>query len=254
MTDIHDIFNSKEFISNYQSYCSKNYSKFTEFDNFLVNISIDRFDIKTKSTIVKNVKNENKDHNFNSYLNKLSEHNIDSICKNILSSISNDTEKYFILLNNILNYCIIQYNYCDIYTQLIIKIFENNDINYKLEIKNFIDNYKLPTFYENNDEYFTENNTLLKKLFGYSCLVACCEKYEITTKVKSIFDLMISNYHENLNNDIKYKYIQSIYIIMKELYSNNSLPKEYNDILNNLLTKEKYPKCKFKIMDTIERK
>ena len=49
-------------------------------------------------------------------------------------------------------------------------------------------------------------------------------------------------------------YIQSIYIIMKELYSNNSLPKEYNDILNNLLTKEEHRKCKFKIMDIIERK
>ena len=52
----------------------------------------------------------------------------------------------------------------------------------------------------------------------------------------------------------RYKCIQCLYSIFKSFYSESLLPEGYIQKLNELKSKEKDMKIKFKIMDIIERK
>lgn len=251
-SDIYTYFKSQDFCDNYNSYIHNN-SKIISFHDFLNSINIHKLDtLKLSRENIHKPKIPNK--NINSFLNKLSHDNFDKIANKIKLHISTQNISHSIAIDNILNYCLLQYSYCDLYIKLLNTLFENLqiDFNYHEYISNFITAYKFPEF--NADIY--ENSKMLNNFLGFSCLIGNLEKYNITsnTDTEIIFNNIIQYYMNNNDNDIKYKYIQSVHMILKTLYGKNPLPDKYLTLFTGIINSENYPKIKYKIMDIIDRK
>ena len=139
------------------------------------------------------------------------------------------------------------------YIQLTQNLFDNNELNFDYQeyINSFITTYECPTF-DNLDIY--ESNKILNNFIGFSCLIACLEKNEIVYKCENKVNEIINYYNINNDNDIKYKFVQSIHMIFKTLYNDNPLPDKYLTLVKNLLENDTSPKTKFKIFDIIDRK
>jgi hypothetical protein len=255
MSTQHVLFKTIEFKDNYNTYIHNN-PKTDLFVNFLKTISIDKFE-NIKSVRSTNKPKLKKSTNINSFLNKISYNNIDTVTEKIHIFITDnhETNIFSNVINNILDYCILQYNYSTLYIDLLIKIFDNSkyDYDYHNDITKFINTYKLPTFDTNSSDLY-EGNIKLNKLLGYSALIAALESKNIVLEVENTYNIMISKYIDNANIDIKYRYIQSIHIMMKVLYDDNTLPDKYLNPLNKCLLTETYPKSKYKMLDIIERK
>ena len=122
-SDIYTHFKSQDFCDNYNDYIHNN-SKIISFLDFLNSINIDKLDtLKLSRENIHKPKLPNK--NINSFLNKLSYNNFDKISIKIKLHISDQNIPHTTVIDNILNYCLLQYSYCDLYIKLIKNLFEN---------------------------------------------------------------------------------------------------------------------------------
>lgn len=250
--NIIDLYNDKDFNTNYKLYKLKNKTKTQNLIEFLNCITIDKFELpKTTHSI----SNKNIDSQINSYLNKLSHNNIDHIASSI-KSLLKQSHNYDNITNNILDKCLLHKNYTKYYLKLLTIIFIDVDYDYKSFIYTYLDNFVFPTF-EISDDYDTicNNNKKNEKILGYSTLVSESESSNIiTNRVYPLFDNFIKYYNDDSNSDNKYRYITNVYILLTNFFNNKDIDDIYLSRLNDILKNEKNLKCKFKILDIIERK
>tara|TARA_B110000977_G_scaffold201001_1_gene293610 strand:+ start:153 stop:950 length:798 start_codon:yes stop_codon:yes gene_type:complete len=258
------LFNNPVFIKDYNSYIINN-AKIDKCNSFLETVSIDKFklnnSIKNKPKITNTPKNVSKNvitKDINILLNKLTIENIDETSVNMKKKLQNDLGIYSLLLTTILEKCIRQKGYCTLYIELINILYSDIDINHNDKISEFIDTFKFPKFEKNDDDNYDvmcDNNKKLDILLGYSQVVGVCESKNIVKgKIGVMFSKLIETYENNDNNDEKYRCMQCIYVILKELYKEGDISPEYKSRLNEILQVETNFKNKFKIMDIIERR
>ena len=263
-SEFNGILTNEAFLEKY----SKDYqSKKDEFCKFLNNIELNTkyFRLTTNNKIGQNVRFKNKNisndtiiiKEINSYLNKLTDKNFEKILDEIKKRINGKIYLKEMIIENILNKCIIHPSYNEYYIDILLDIYK--DINQTIEThtnkihKALIDKEIDKT----QSEYlqFCDKNKHLDLLIGYSLLITELEKKNITNdKIGPLLNQLIDIISLNDDIDEKYKCVQNLYNIFKSYYDTSILPQGYIDKLTSLIENEKSMKIKFKLMDILDRK
>tara|TARA_B100000745_G_scaffold276899_1_gene207091 strand:+ start:114 stop:935 length:822 start_codon:yes stop_codon:yes gene_type:complete len=265
---LNEIFNNEIFLLEYNQYSKEN-NKLINFKQFIDSIQLNkkyfRLEMNNKQGYKKKYKNQNIGEDtlsikeINSLLNKLTDKNILSIRKKIKSKLLHKEYLTELIIESILNKCIIHTPYISLYLELIQYLYSYNkninDIIYNLTNKIYesIVNKKI----EGESDYLImcEKNKKLDKLIGHSILITELEKKKIIKdKIHSTLDNFINILSECKEDEEKYKCVQCLYNIFKSYYSKSILPEGYNQKLNLLIESEQSMKIKFKMMDIVERK
>ncbi len=266
--ELNKIYSSETFQDSYNKYCDKN-KDILKLKNFLDSIQLNEkyFRLTTNNKIGKHKKFKNKNisndtiiiKEINSYLNKLTDRNIDQIKNKIYDCIQNKNHLKDMLIKTILDKCIIHPNYNIFYIEILFFIYKDIS-DFKEKIETFVDDIysKITnqTIDRKQSEYlqFCDKNKNLDLLIGHSLLVTELEKQKIFQNkinpsiVKLLLILKSSEYEE------KNKCVQCLYSIFKSFYGDSLLPQGFIDEINSIIQNEKSMKIKFKLMDIIDRK
>ena len=263
---INNLFNDEIFLFEYNEYIKKNNNNLTKLKEFINSIQLNkkyfRLEMNKKHGYKKKFKNKNIGEDtisikeINSLLNKLTDKNILSIRGKIKSKLINKNYLTEMIIESILEKCIIHISYIKIYIELIEYLYSdvNNIIqNISDKIYESIVNKKI----EGKSDYLImcEKNKKLDKLIGHSILISELEKKKIIkNKIHPILENFLLILSECEEEDEKYKCVQCLYNIFKSYYNEYILPEGYNQRLKELIKSEKSKKIKFKMMDIIERK
>ena len=265
---INNLFNNEKFILEYNEY-SKDNNNLLELRKFIDSIQLNkkyfRLELNKKNNYKKKYKNQNIGEDtlsikeINSFLNKLTDKNILSIRKKIKLKLINKDYLTELIIEDILQKCIVHNSYISLYLELIHYLYSDNkninDIIYNLTNK--IYNSILMKEIEGGSDYLImcEKNKKLDKLIGHSILITELEKKNIVKdKIHSTLDNFINILSECEVDEEKYKCVQCLYNIFKSYYGKYILPEGYNKKLKKLIDSEETMKIKFKMMDIIERK
>ena len=220
------IWNSKSFIDEYEKYKIKNKLKIDKL------LNINKIDFK-----LSNISDEIK--RFKNLLNKLSITNINTLQKDIQTSITEDILEECILI--IIDKCICEPNYINLYIPIIIdskltKVFESDIITDELS------------------QYDTlcKLNKKMDESTGLCILIVELEKnFLINDFVKPTLDKFIKNLDIS-NPETREKYIHSLYSIFSKLDPRFIILYETKllEIKNSNIER----KHKFKIMDILDLK
>jgi hypothetical protein len=260
-----ELFSSDLFEKDYNKYL--NNKKCIEFIHFIDNIQLNTkyFRLTTNNKIGRNKRFKNKNcsndtlclKEINSLLNKLTDKNLDNITNEIKKKLEGKDYLKDLIIKNILDKCIVHQNYIHFYIQILIDIYNINEIM----ITKIIDEIYLSINDKNIDEtqseylQFCDKNKKLDLYIGYSLLITELEKSNIiNNKIKPSIDVLIDILNNNSEDSERYKCTQCLYNILKSLFGDNELTEEYSLLINKLISGEKTPKIKFKFMDIIERK
>lgn len=193
----------------------------------------------------------------NSLLNKLTDKNILSIRSKIKDKLGNKFYLKTMIIDSILEKCIIHTPYISLYLDLINYLYDKKNNNIiELSTDKIYQNI-LNTEYKEESDYLRmcERNKKLDKLIGHSLLVTELEKKNIVTgKIHPTVEHLINNLTGCEEDEEKYKCVQCLYNIFKSYYGDYLLPEGYNQKLKNLISTEKTSKIKFKMMDILERR
>lgn len=234
------IWNSKSFIDEYEKYKIKNKLKIDKL------LNINKIDFK-----LSNISDEIK--RFKNLLNKLSITNINTLQKDIQTSITEDILEECILI--IIDKCISEPNYINLYIPIIIDITKK----YTLDIR-YIINSKLTKVFESDiiTDELSQYDTLCKlnkkmdESTGLCILIVELEKnFLINDSVKPTLDKFIKNLDIS-NPETREKYIHSLYSIFSKLDPRFIILYETKllEIKNSNIER----KHKFKIMDILDLK
>ena len=240
-----------------------------DFKKFINGIELNTkyFRLTTNNKIGRNRRFRNKNisqdtvtiKEINSYLNKLTDKNIVKIKQEIQIRLENKFYLKDLIINNILEKCLVHSNYIIYYIEILLDIYKdipnlnelihnNTDVIY-LKIKaNNID--------KNQSEYlqFCDKNKQLDLLINYFLLITELEKEKIiNNKISSSIDELFVLF-ENEEIEERYKCLHCLYNIFKSYYESSLLPQVYINKLKPLIEQEKCMKIKFKLMDTLERR
>ena len=261
---LNTIFNDDEFLNKCDDY--KNNDELLELKNFINSIELNKkyFRLEmSKKRRHKKFKNINNDTNslkeINSLLNKISDQNILKIRIKVKELLIDKDYLKEMIIESILEKCTIHTPYISLFLELIHYLYKDDkDIN---EIVDKLSNKLCESInsmeIKEESEYLImcEKNKKLDKLIGYSLLITELEKNKIINgkinKTLNDFMIVLKDCDEI---EEKYKCVQCLYNIFKSYYSDNLLPKEYNNKLNELIKNEKCMKIKFRMMDILERK
>jgi len=193
-----------------------------------------------------------------SLLNKLTDRNIVTIREKIKAKLVHKGYLREMIIEGILEKCVVHYPYIPLYIELIDYLYQNNpDINSMIE--------KLSDkLYQNINEMkpvatteyliMCERNKRLDKLIGHSILITELEKKKIVTgKIHPILENFILVLSSSEDEE-KYKCVQCLYNVFKSYYGDYLLPEGYNQKIKILIEKEKSNKIKFRMMDILDRK
>ena len=259
---LNDIFKEENFLKNYNEYLKSD--EVTQLKNFLDNIELNKKYFRLEMNNKKGYKNKNVSDDtivlkeINSLLNKVSDKNIDSVHQKIKDKIIEKDYLKEMIIESILNKCIVHTPYISLYLDLINRLYDNsnNTIINKLtdKIYNEIENLEIKA--ETDYLIMCERNKKLDKQIGHSLLITELEKKKIITgKIHPSIEKFIDILSQSENNEeIKYKCVQCLYNILKSYYEEYILPEGYNLKIKTLIEKEKISKIKFKMMDIIERR
>jgi len=267
--ELNILFNSKGFIDGYSEYCKGNTQQ-GDFKKILNNIELNvkYFRLTTNNKIGKNKRFRNKNisadtialKEINSLLNKLTDRNVQQITEVIKTKIDNKQYLNGILIDNILQKCIMQPSYNVYYIEILFEIYKGV-VDFKTIVEDNVskihDQIKGSNIDTDQSEYmqFCDKNKKLDLLIGHSLLITELEKKKIISDriIPSLNDLIsIIGITEDL--DEKYKCVQCLYNIFKSYYGRNLLPQGFIDKINALVESEKSNKIKFKLMDINERR
>ena len=267
--ELNNIFNSQGFIDGYSEYCKDNTQK-QKFKKFIdtIDLNVKYFRLTTNNKIGKNKRFRNKNisadtialKEINSLLNKLTDRNVQQITEEIKKKIDNKKYLTDILIDNILQKCIMQPSYNVYYIEILFEVY-NKFPDFKTKIENNVskihNQIKGADIDTDQSEYmqFCDKNKKLDLLIGHSLLITELEKKNIISDriIPSLNDL-ISIIGETDDLDEKYKCVQCLYNIFKSYYGSNLLPQGFIDKINALVKSEKSNKIKFKLMDINDRR
>ena len=239
---IHTLFHDEKFLLEYNEY-SRNNNNLLELKKFIDSIQLNkkyfRLEMNKKHGYKKKYKNQNIGEDtlsikeINSLLNKLTDKNILSIRGKIKSKLINKNYLTEMIIESILEKCIIHNSYISLYLELINYLYSDtkniNNIIYNLTNKIYqsIVNKKI----EGESDYLImcEKNKKLDKLIGHSILITELEKKKIVKdKIHSTLDNFINILSECEEDEEKYKCVQCLYNIFKSYYGEYILPEGYN--------------------------
>jgi|TARA_B110000285_G_C15101832_1_gene605441 hypothetical protein len=266
---INELFVDDKFIDDYHEY-SKDNQEIDKLKNFIDSIELNRKYFRLEMNKKKGSRNKNANisedtialKEINSLLNKTTDKNILLIREKIKVKVSGKGYLTEMIIESILDKCIIHTPYIPLYLDLINHLYSNNkvvnDTISKLTEKIYynIVNHKIT----GSSEYLLmcDKNKKLDNLIGHSILVTELEKKKITRG--KIHDV-ITNLITTLSNcsgpdevDEKYKCVQCLYNMLKSYYGGRRLPECYMNRLRELIEVEDSNKIKFRMMDICERK
>tara|TARA_Y100001958_G_C21216803_1_gene542194 strand:- start:339 stop:1157 length:819 start_codon:yes stop_codon:yes gene_type:complete len=268
LEELNNIYKDEKFLKEYNNYKNNN-KELQNLRNFLDGIEINkkyfRLEMNNKKGYKKKYKNNNlgddtiKIKEITSLLNKITDKTFLKIRQKIKNELIDKDYLCDLIIENILEKCIIHTLYINLYLELITFLYSKNDIiNKKIEklsdkLYDSINNIEI----EGDSDYLKmcSKNKKLDKLIGHSILITELEKNNITSnKIDQTLDNLLNKLDICDNNDDKYKYVQCVYNIFKSYYEDNILPEKYNNKLKNLIENESCMKIKFKMMDILERK
>ena len=242
------IFNDPNFLLNHEKYDS---DKILKLEDFLNNLDINKN--YHKSSINKNKKyltpESLKIKNINILLNKFNKKNINDIKNQILDILSEDKDIIVLIIDNILEKCIIQIQYIKLYINIILDLYKkcNYDIAKKIE-KMKINNFHNSSI-KNNYDGLCDFNKNVDNCIGLSMLIYHLYEFKLIDSVTDTIDILFHNIILD-DDDICFKYISCIYNIFESL--DKSYIKKYDERLKNLKNSKISKKNKFKIMDILE--
>jgi len=246
------ILSTEEFLKDYNEY--KKNIDVDKLRNFFDDIETNRNYFRLNLKKSKKFVNKNNDtltiKNINSNINKCTEDNIENIIKLIIDDINKNEHLLNLVIESILEKCILHNNYIYIYINIIKKINEDKDIIRVLN--NTLDKYYKFIFEENYekldniyDNLCNENKKNDNKI-GYLMLMTYLDKHEIIKdKINDLLKNIMDEILEKENDEI-YKLLNCIYNIC--LISKEYLL-EYLDILKKLKDKKYNSKVRCKVMD-----
>jgi hypothetical protein len=263
--DLNDIFDSEDFKTNYDEYIKK--KECSQFSDFIDSIELNKKYFRLEMNKKKGYRNKHKNMSddtiaikeITSLLNKVSDQNILSVRQKIKDKIVGKDYLRDMILESILQKCILHTIYIDLFIDLIHYLYPHTENIYnkidKCSDKIYRDIQNLEIKGESDYLIMCEKNKKLDKLIGHSLLIAELEKKKIVTgKIHPVVDEFIMTLKDCDDDDNKYKCVQCLYTIFKSFYGEYILPEGYNVKLNDLISKEKSMKIKFKMMDILERK
>jgi len=249
---INNILKSGEFLNLYEKY-KKNIDidKLSNFfDDIETNKNYFRLNIKKSNKFF----NKNNDtltiKNINANINKCTDDNYNELIITIVNDITKNEHLINLIMENILEKCILHQTYIHIYVKIIEEIHKN--INIKRILNNTLNKYhkfilegnseKSDNKYENlcNENMKTDN------MIGYLMLITYLDKNNI---VKERINELLKNIMENIlekENDEIFKLlncIQNICKVSKDYIIN------YIDIIKQLKDKKYNSKVRCKVMD-----
>lgn len=261
---INHLFKTEKFCDDCNHYKNNN-SEINTMIDFINSIELNKQYFRLEMNKKRGYKNRNRYKEtdttcikeVNSLLNKLTDKNILSVRTKIKTKLEN---KYYLkkmIIDSILEKCIIHTPYISLYLDLINYLYEKDN--------NFIIELSTDKLYQNiinsvskeESDYLRmcERNKKLDKLIGHSLLVTELEKKKIVVdKIHPTINNLIENLKNFDEDEEKYKCVQCLYNIFKSYYGDYLLPEGYNQKLKILISLEKTAKIKFKMMDILERK
>ena len=195
----------------------------------------------------------------NGFLNKLTDKTYLKIRLKIKELLKNKEYLTQLIIENILEKCIVYTSYIQLYIDLMKYLYNSNDNLNHIILKTSDKLYETINniIVNESTDYLTmcEKNKKLDKLIGYSLLITELEKNNIIrNRIHNTLIEFINTLSNCDNDEEKYKCVQCLYNIFKSYYEDKSLPENYNEKIQTLINNEKTMKIKFKMMDIIERK
>ena len=262
---INKLFSDDKFITDYSEYINDNHEidKLKQFiDSIELNRKYFRLEMNKKGSRKKNT-NISEDtialKEINSLLNKTTDKNLLSIREKIKIKTSGKGYLTEMIIESILDKCIIHTPYISIYLDLINFLYTDttmvNNIISKLTDKIYynIVNHEI----KGESEYLImcDKNKKLDNLIGHSLLVTELEKKKISLgKMVGVLDNFMTTLSKCDEVDEKYKCVQCLYNMLKSYYGGRRLPECYMTRLKGLIEDETSNKIKFRMMDICERK
>ena len=251
-SQVNDILSSQSFLDNYVSY-EKNIdiNKLKNFfDDIETNKNYFRLNVKKSKKYI----NRNNDtciiKNINLNINKCTETNYEDIIKLIMEDINNNEHLINLIIENILEKCIIHTTFVHIYVKILNEI--NNNKNVIRIITNTINKYYTFIFNKsvNNTNDFYDNlcneNKRTDNMIGYLMLITYLDKNKIICdKINILITNIMKEIYEKDNDEI-YKLLNCIYNI--GLISLDYI-KNYKDDLIKLKDKKYNSKVRCRVMD-----
>ena len=194
----------------------------------------------------------------NSYLNKLTDKTLDKMTLKIQERLSGREYLREMIFQSVIDKCLLYTMYIPSYLQLLIELHKDTEwISHfvKLVEKSYHDLIHTQTN-QDQSEYlqFCDKNKRLDKLIGHSLLILECEKRKmVENQVHPRLDEMLKTMKTSEEEE-RYKCVQCLYSVLKELYGESELPEGYRSPINVLITSESSMKIKFKMMDILERR
>ena len=246
------MLSTEEFLSDYNEY--KKNIDVDKLRNFFDDIETNRNYFRLNLKKSKKFVNKNNDtltiKNINSNINKCTEDNLENIIRLIIDDINKNEHLLNLVIENILEKCILHNNYIYIYINIIKKLNDDKDIIRVLN--NTLDKYYKFIFEENieksdniYDNLCNENKRNDNKI-GYLMLMTYLDKHEIIKD--KINDLL-----KNIMNEILEKDDDEIYKLLNCIYNICLIEKEYLVeylyILKKLKDKKYNSKVRCRVMD-----
>jgi len=246
------MLSTEEFLSDYNEY--KKNIDVDKLRNFFDDIETNRNYFRLNLKKSKKFVNKNNDtltiKNINSNINKCTEDNLENIIKLITDDINKNEHLLNLVIESILEKCILHNNYIYIYINIIKKLNDDKDIIRVLN--NTLDKYYKFIFEENieksdniYDNLCNENKRNDNKI-GYLMLMTYLDKHEIIKD--KINDLL-----KNIMNEILEKDDDEIYKLLNCIYNICLIEKEYLVeylyILKKLKDKKYNSKVRCRVMD-----
>ena len=265
---LNSLYQNEEFLSDYNKFIKDN-KQINEFKKFIDSIELNtKYFRLTLHKVGKNRKYKNQNlgadtiaiKEINSLLNKLTDRNLQDIQMKVSAKLEKKEYLMKLMIQSIIDKSVVHTNYIPIYIDLIVGIYGDN-VQVKELVMNSTDqlytNILVTETSDEQSEYlkFCDKNKRLDKLIGHSILMTELEKKRIVQgKIHPILENFICQMKECTDNDEKYKCVQCLYNVFKTLYEDCLLPEGYIQQLEQLISKEKSMKIKFKMMDILERK
>tara|TARA_Y100000389_G_scaffold24758_1_gene21426 strand:+ start:1952 stop:2761 length:810 start_codon:yes stop_codon:yes gene_type:complete len=261
---INDLFHNETFLKDCEDYKNTN-DELIKCMKFINNIELNkkyfRLEMNKRRGYKKRQQFKETDttciKEVNSLLNKLTDKNILSIRTKIKDKLG---DKYYLknlIIDSILEKCIIHTPYISLYLDLINHLYDknNNDMIQSSSDKLYQSIQNIEFKEESDYLRMCERNKKLDKLIGHSLLVTELEKKKIVIgKIHPALENLIKKLTECEEYEEKYKCVQCLYNIFKSYYGKYILPEGYNKKLKTLIENETVMKIKFKMMDILERR
>lgn len=249
---LNSIFNDPNFLSNYDVYKNDNMDSINGLKNFINDLEINKN--YHKCSINKNKKylspESIKIKNVNILLNKCNQKNIDDISIQIIDIVSDNSNIIVLVIDNILEKCISQIQYIELYINIILKLYDKCEYDIVKKIQKMKTTYFKNDNIRNDYDGLCDFNKNVDNCIGLCMLILYLhDKNLIDGLIDDTIDILFDNIVLD-DDDICFKYICCMYNIFETL--DKTYIQKYDKRLNDLKNSKICKKNKFKIMDILE--